>query len=248
MAIDVFISVGTTEQPEQKEFIESVEQFLQNHGLNPRRIGKSDFPSGNTLAHIKQMMNECSGTVIIALERIYIENGMERRNSTQGKILSDVKTSTVWNHIEASMAYMLGQPLFVLVESGLKQDGLLEPLYGWYIQSVDIDSSTLHSREFDGRFDDWQKRVKEFHDKKGMEELISHEPIDPEKLTIGQIFGSLKPAQLWALGGALIAALTALAVSAYKLGSLSSSPGNTSELFENQPTIESVISSETLKL
>jgi hypothetical protein len=42
--------------------------------------------------------------------------------------------------------------------------------------------------------------------------------IEPDKLTIGQIIGALKPAQLWVIIGAIIAAISAIASAAYQLG------------------------------
>lgn len=245
MAIDVFISVGITNKPEQEAFIQAVEQFLRDNELNPRCVGRTDFSSVQPLKFIEQIMSQCSGTVVIALERIHIQNGLEKRGSDAEKVLSNVNISTVWNQIEAGMAYLLGHPLLVIVERGLRKEGLLEPGYDWYIQSVDIDTSTLHSREFAGVFADWKRRVEDFHTNKDKKKINSQAAIEPEKLTVGQIFGALKPAQLWAIVGTLMGALTAVAVSAYKLGTLSSSPAKTSSSYEIETSVKIIASSES---
>lgn len=245
MTIDVFISVGSTKKPEQEAFIQAVEQFLRDNGLNPRCVGRTDFSSVQPLKFIEQIMSQCSGTVIIALERIHIQNGLEKRGSNAEKLLSNVNISTVWNQIEAGMAYLLGHPLLVIVERGLRTEGLLEPGYDWYIQSVDINNSTLHSREFAGVFADWKRRVEEFHTNKDKKKLSSQAAIDPEKLTVSQIFGALKPAQLWAIVGTLVGALTAVSVSAYKLGTLSPTPAKKSSIYEIENSIKIIASSKS---
>jgi len=68
-------------------------------------------------------MNDCSGAIILAFERIYIENGQEFRGGEMPnrtpKSLSDTKLTTVWNQIEAAMAELRGLPLLIMFEDGL---------------------------------------------------------------------------------------------------------------------------------
>ena len=158
-------------------------------------------------------MHQCSGTVIIAFERTYIDKGKERRDSIKEKDLSNEICPTVWNHIEAALAYSFNHPLLVIVEEGLRKEGLLETGYDWYVQWVDIDANILHGREFAGVFNDWKKRVEQY---KQTGNKIKK--FDPGKLTIGQIFYSLKPAQLWAIIVTITGAISAIAATAFKIG------------------------------
>jgi hypothetical protein len=121
---------------------------------------------------------------------------------------------TVWNQIEAAIAYAHDHPLLVIVEKGLRKEGLLETGYDWYVQWVDIDAKLLHEREFSGVFNDWKERVEKYKSSGSSRNI----KVDPEKLTIRQIFGSLKPAQLWAIIIAIATAISAIAVTAYKIG------------------------------
>lgn len=216
MAIDVFISVGRTSTPEQEEFVSAIEKYLRDNGLEPRAIGRSDFSSQQPLKFVEHLMNQCSGTVIIAFERIHIQEGIERRGSDAEKSIRNVNLPTVWNQIEASMAYVIGQPLLVIVEQGLSSEGLLETGYDWYVQWVNIDASTLNNKEFKGVFADWKRRVEEYKQNSGFKRATE---IDVSNLTISQIISSLKPAQLWAIIGVIVAII----VSAYKIGTLFSS-------------------------
>jgi hypothetical protein len=233
MSTDIFISAGRNSKPEHEKFISEIEQFLRNNGLNPRAVGRNEFTASQPLKYIKQVMNECSGTVVIAFERIHLEQGYEKRGSDAEKPLSNVNISTVWNQIEASMAYVFGHPLLVIVETGVRSEGLLETGYDWYVQWVDMNASTLQEREFLGVFADWKKQVEGY--KINGKKDLSNKPtsIDPKELTISQIVGSLKPAQLWTIIGTIVTAIVAIAGAAYKLGTLNPTPVKTGISLEN---------------
>jgi hypothetical protein len=128
--------------------------------LRPQTVGRTSFSVDQPLKHVASLMRECSGTMIVAFERVYIERGAERRGSENELRLGECGLPTVWNQIEATMSYVLDLPLMVLVEHGLRSEGLLEKGYDWYVQWVDLDATTLKGAEFRGVFDDWKSRVK----------------------------------------------------------------------------------------
>jgi hypothetical protein len=94
------------------------------------------------------------------------------------------------------MAYSRGLPLLVIVEHGLKSEGLLEHGYDWYVQSVDLDQSSLTSLEFNGVLASWRSRLGENPSSQERSAMLT---LDPAELTIGQLIGALKPKQFWAL-------------------------------------------------
>lgn len=51
-------------------------------------------------------------------------------------------------------------PVFVLVQKGLKNEGLLEPGYDWYVQSVALNAAALSTKEFNGVLADWKDNCK----------------------------------------------------------------------------------------
>ncbi len=165
-----------------------------------RAVGRSDFSSSHPLKFIQQLMNECRGTVIIAFERVKVIEGLERRGSPEERPLANQILPTVWNQIEAAMAYVLGHPLLVIVETGSRDEGLLEAGYDWYVQHLDLKPSSLSSKQFIGVFADWKNKVEAKAKEKRRVEVT--------ELTIGEIASSMKPAQLWALLGALAALVT----------------------------------------
>ena len=162
MSAKVFLSVGSTTNDTQENFVRLMERFLEGSGLTPQTVGRSYFSSKQPLAAIDELLQECVGTVIIAYERTHLETAVEKRGSPKEKPLNGLNLPTVWNQIEATMAYTLGHPLLVLVEKGLKQEGLLEMGYDWFVQEIDLDQTVFDNRMFQGVFADWKKRIGQY--------------------------------------------------------------------------------------
>lgn len=191
---DIFVSVGGTSTDAQEEFVRAVEDRLRNEGLIPHTVGRNTFSADAPLVTVTELMKKCSGTVVIALERMYFEQGIDKRGGDNEKQLSQVKLPTPWNQIEATMAYAYKHPLMIIVEEGIKSEGLLEPGYDWYVQNIKAEIASLNSLEFNGVLSSWKSKVKESHT--NMKDIAKNK-IDPTELTIGQLVGGLKPAQLW---------------------------------------------------
>lgn len=200
--INVFISVGTTCSDAQEAFVTAIETRLRAEGLSPNTVGRNTFSADAPLKSVTTLMNTCSGAIIVALERVYYPNGIERRNGPRQKELGEVQYTTVWNHIEAALAYAKGQPIMVIVEEGLKSEGLLEKGYDWYVMSVKPDASSLNTAEFSGVLASWSKKVSEFDAAKGQK--VAEKQVDTASLSIGDLIRGLRPASLWALIGALL--------------------------------------------
>ena len=67
----IFLSVGSGGSPEQEAFISALEARLRAEGLHPRTLGRTEWDSDAPLRPIVKIMSECSGAVILALERKY---------------------------------------------------------------------------------------------------------------------------------------------------------------------------------
>ena len=134
---DVFVSVGGTANDAQEAFVRAVEDRLRSEGLIPHTVGRNTFSSDAPLKTVTDLMNNCSGTVVVALERTYFPSGVEKRGGPSAANLAEARYPTPWSQIEAAMAYSRGHPLMVIVEKGLRSEGLLERGNDWYVQSVD---------------------------------------------------------------------------------------------------------------
>ncbi len=159
MSIDIFLSVGRAATPQQEKFVEAAQSLLRENGFNPRTVGRTDFASEKPLKTILDVMRKCQGTVVIAFERIRFEHGTELAGGENAAALENISLPTVWNQIEAGMAYALGHPLLAIAESRLRNEGLLEKGYDWFVEWVELDIPSLEERNFTEAFKAWKKRV-----------------------------------------------------------------------------------------
>jgi hypothetical protein len=162
LPINIFLSVGRALSPEQEQFVAATESFLIAHDLTPRTVGRSDFAHQKPLKRVAEVLRECSGTIIVALERLHIAEGLEFRGAAQAVALTNVSLPTVWNQVEAAMAYTLGQPLLAIVETGLRNEGVLEEGYDWYVKWLNLNPDSLQEPEFLKTFDEWKSKVEKY--------------------------------------------------------------------------------------
>jgi hypothetical protein len=207
----VFISVGGTTTAEQEEFVKHIEDRLQAENLTPNTIGRNKFSADSPLKSIKDLMDECSGILVIALERTYFEKGLEKRGSTQEIQLSTTKFSTPWNQIESAMAYAKNLPILVIVEEGVRAEGLLEKGYDWYVMTARPNQSSLLTAEFNGVLASWKSKVEKLNLSKNDTTALKKKVV-PDELTIGDLVSGMKPAQLWGVLGAIIALMIGIFV------------------------------------
>lgn len=119
------------------------------------------------------------------------------------------------------MAYALGLPLLVVVEKGLRSEGLLEKGYDWYVKWVRLDPSAISDRELIGLTADWKSQIE---NKKATVTPQPRPSPNSGEMSVGELLASLRPAQLWGLLTAVAVAATAIAGVAYRLGGLNLPP------------------------
>lgn len=204
--MNVFVSVGSTANPAHESFVRAVEDRLRAEGLTPLTVGRNYFTSDSPFIGVNKLMDDCRGAVVIALERIHVDSATEKRGSPAEGKLQDVKLATPWNQIEATLAYSRKLPLLVLVEKGVRQDGLLEQGFDWYVLNTTLEPAALASSEFNGVLASWTRKLASAP---VVAAAAAAKTANPADMTVGQLLGALKPAQLWSLLGTLAAAFAA---------------------------------------
>lgn len=194
--LNVFVSVGGTATDAQEAFVVGVEKRLRAEGLVPHTVGRNTFSTDAPLKTVTELLDRCAGTIVIALERSYFPSGLDKRGGSKEAALTDIRLPTPWNHIEAAMAFSRGHPVMVIVEHGLKSEGLLERGNEWYVQWVKPEESALATAEFNGVLASWKQKMQQPRPKGGPS-------TSPADLTVGALVGGLKPTQLWSVLGAL---------------------------------------------
>ena len=200
---DVFVSVGATASEKQESFVRSVEDRLRSEGIIPHTVGRNIFGADSPLKTVMELMDRCHGVVVIALERTYFPAGIEKRGGVDQSSLSDARYATPWNQIEAAMACACGIPLMVIMERGLREEGLLSRGYDWYVQRIEPTTAALATVEFNGVLSSWKEKVvKHAAPGTGKSEAQLKSVAD---LTVGELVSGMKAGQLWSVLGALAA-------------------------------------------
>jgi len=155
----VFLSVGGGRNAAQDAFVERIREFMGTQGLAATTVDEYSSENKQPLLAVEHRMSRCFGAVVLAFERTHVEAGVSRRGSLEQAALKSVSLPPVWNHIEATMAYVRRLPLLVLMERGLQQEGMLEEKYDWRVKPVDVNQKIVENRDFLGMFKDWRETV-----------------------------------------------------------------------------------------
>jgi hypothetical protein len=107
---EVFVSRPNWVPEEFEKGLVNFYNLLKAHELNPRTIGRSDYPSKNPLDEVIGLLKKCQGTIVLGLPQIDIQVGKIKGED----IPSAFQLCTEWNHIEAALAHSLKHPLLVI--------------------------------------------------------------------------------------------------------------------------------------
>jgi len=121
--IPVFISCPTSLNEEQNKQREVIIKILKDLQLEPRALGRSDYPKDFPLKEVYIIAKHCAGGIILGFEQLYVEEGIRKRNtSAESRILkgSPVSLPTPWNHLEAGILYGLKLPLLIFKEPAIE--------------------------------------------------------------------------------------------------------------------------------
>jgi len=209
----VFLSVGATYTPEQEGFVRAFEEALVQSGCERLTVGRGQLGARQPIQQARDLMEAADAVVVLAFTRILVERALDKPGSREQKEITGAKYPTVWNQLEASMAFGLGIPLLVVLEEGLEQEAMLKDRFEFRALTTALDPAYFRSDAFKGVFADFKAIALERAGGKGR-----GRGVDPAVLTIGALLRDFRPDQLWKLGGALLVVASAIASGAYWLG------------------------------
>lgn len=213
MKIEIFISKGGDESTAQRAFVDAVIDALKTAGIKSRIMYENEWSHEQPLKVIKKTISECDGLLVIAYTRSEFEMGKELRCDKEQE-LSNIKLPTTWNHIEGAIAYTYELPIWIIAESGLKSEGLIEKGYDWNVYWSSLDVEEVKSDKFRGYLQSWKSAMEETKLSKSSEDSA----VDISKLGIGKLLLMIPVPQLWKLVGVLATVLALVASGSYKLG------------------------------
>ena len=211
----VFLSVGATYNEEQEVFVSAFEKFLAQNGCERLTVGRGNYYAQQPLISARELMQTADGVVVVAFTRYILEKAREYPGSAKEKEIENTKYPTVWNQLEAAMAFGLKLPLLVIIETGLYQEAMLKDRLEYRALSTTLDPTFFLSDEFKGIFSDWKRLV----EIRTQEQTKTSAPV-LEGLTVGRIIKELRPDQFWKVGAAVFSVSAAIATGAYWIGKI----------------------------
>lgn len=127
MKVPVFVSCPTvlneTQERSRMMILHELDQLL----LEPRALGRSDYPTDLPLREVYVVAKHCSGGIILGFEQYYFSEGIiKRETESERKIEKPSSFPTPWNHLEAGILFAMGLPLLVFKEPTVS-GGIFDP-------------------------------------------------------------------------------------------------------------------------
>lgn len=153
---NIFLSRPNWINKQYEKGLDGFVYILRAHDLEPRTIGKTDFPNQSPMDEVINLMQECVGTIVLGYPQIIMQSGQIKEE----QISNSISLATEWNHIEAALSYSLHMPLLVIhdttVSRGIFDRGTLNS----FIYSLDMsDPAWPTDPTIAGALSSWVKRL-----------------------------------------------------------------------------------------
>jgi hypothetical protein len=125
--IPVFVSCPTSLSDEQNASRGLILRQLKRFNLEPRALGRSDYPTELPLREVLLLARHCSGGMILGFEQYRSLKGIRKPDTPEAKRQNTpVKIPTSWNHLEAGILFGLRLPILIFREEGI-EGGVFDP-------------------------------------------------------------------------------------------------------------------------
>ena len=120
MKISVFVSSPTSLSPIQEAARTVIVRQLEDNDLEPRALGRSDYPTELPLREVLLIARHCSGGIILGFEQFRANSGVSKPGTPAEKqVTTPTPFPTPWNHLESGILFGLRLPILVFREEGI---------------------------------------------------------------------------------------------------------------------------------
>jgi hypothetical protein len=127
MDIPVFVSCPTSLSDDQTAARGVILRQLKRFNLEPRALGRSDYPTELPLREVLLVARHCSGGLILGFEQDRSLKGIRKPGTPEQKDLDAAwSIPTPWNHLEAGILFGLRLPILIFREKGIT-GGVFDP-------------------------------------------------------------------------------------------------------------------------
>jgi hypothetical protein len=171
MRIPVFMSSPTKLNKQQEASRSRIVAELSRLQLEPRALGRSDYPSEFPLREVFVIARHCSGGIILGFEQFMATAGVWKRGTREQKRVArgkPVHFPTPWNHLESGILFGLQLPLLIFREEGVSGGVFDEGVTDVFIQMIPAgDISRANLEAFREVLLKWSSRVREHYYRAG---------------------------------------------------------------------------------
>jgi hypothetical protein len=164
MHIPVFVSCPTSLNEAQTACRMLILDQLEDLGLEPRALGRSDYPDDLPLREVAIIARHCSGGVILGFGQTSAASAVSKAGTPDERKLRRVVMPSAWNHLEAGILFGLRLPLLVFREDGVG-GGIFDPgVTDAFVHRMPQPSDDPGSADsLRSVFLKWQARVREHY-------------------------------------------------------------------------------------
>jgi hypothetical protein len=127
MDIPVFVSCPTSLNESQGASRALILRQLKRFNLEPRALGRSDYPTELPLREVMLLARHCSGGLILGFEQYRSLKGVRKPGSgEEQEHEARVSIPTPWNHLEAGILFGLRLPILIFREKEIS-GGVFDP-------------------------------------------------------------------------------------------------------------------------
>lgn len=115
--IPVFVSCPTILNEEQDSKRQIIIDILEDLNIEPRALGRTDYPKDSPLKEVAIIAKRCSGGVIFGFEQLRVHSGVIKYGTPEEHIVDSLMLlPSPWNQIEAGILFGLKLPLLIFKE------------------------------------------------------------------------------------------------------------------------------------
>jgi len=160
MEIPVFVSCPTTLNDKQAISRAIVMRLLKRYSLEPRALGRSDYPTELPLREVLGISRHCAGGIILGFEQYRSLQGINKPGTTEEQYQNFVTSfPTPWNQLEAGILFGLRLPILIFKEGDISGGIFDLGVSDVFIHSMPDDASD--SRALNAVFLKWQANVQQ---------------------------------------------------------------------------------------
>jgi len=159
--IPVFVSCPSIINENQNNVRKLITSELNNLNLEPRTLGRTDYPTKYPLYEVLVIAKHCAGGVVLGFKQLEVESGIWKKGTASEKRVNDsIYFPTPWNNLEAGILYASGLPLLIFKEEGI-EGGVFDPgVTDVYIHKMPKNSTNYEKEKLREIFLSWQTDVR----------------------------------------------------------------------------------------